>query len=43
MATPLRNFRLDNETWQQLKDRAQKEGTDASTIIRTLITRYLSK
>ena len=43
MATPLRNFRLDNETWQQLKDRAQKEDTDASTIIRTLITRYLSK
>ena len=43
MATPLRNFRLDNETWQRLKDRAHNEGTDASTIIRELITRYLSK
>jgi len=43
MATPLRNFRLDDETWRRLKERAEEEGSDASTLIRTLITRYLSK
>ena len=41
MATPLRNFRLEEETWQQLKDRAKEEGTDASALIRKLIIQYL--
>ena len=43
MATPLRNFRLDDETWQRLKERAEEEGTDASTLIRELIAQHLEK
>lgn len=43
MPTPLRNFRLDDETWQRLKDRADADGIDVSTLIRRLIAEYLNK
>lgn len=43
MPTPLRNFRLDDDTWQRLKDRADADGTDVSTVIRKLITQHLNK
>ena len=42
MPTPLRNFRLDDETWEELLARAKSEGVTASVLIRRLITQYLA-
>ena len=42
MPTPLRNFRLDDETWEALLVRAKSEGVTASALIRRLITQYLA-
>ncbi|MBB5748566.1 putative DNA-binding protein [Micrococcus sp. TA1] len=41
MPTPLRNIRIPDELWQQLIAKAKEQDTDASTIIRQLITQWL--
>lgn len=43
MATPLRNIRVEDDLWRRLRERAERDGTDASAIIRRLITDYLDK
>lgn len=41
MPTPLRAIRIHNNLWNQLKAKAKANGTDASEIVRQLISNYL--
>lgn len=41
MATPLRAIRINDELWTALQAAAAEYNTDASTVIRQLITDWL--
>lgn len=41
-ATPQRTIRIADDLWQAAQDRARAEGTDASELIRRLLTAYLA-
>lgn len=40
--TPQRTIRMDDDLWQAAQARARAEGTDASALIRRLLTTYLA-
>lgn len=39
--TPLRNFRLDDATWQAAKEKAAAEGTTVSAVLAAYLTRWV--
>lgn len=43
MATPLRAIRIPDELWEALQDKAAEKDTDASTVIRELIAKWVKK
>lgn len=42
-ATPQRTIRMPDDLWQAVQDRARAEGTDASGLIRRLLTDYCGR
>ena len=40
--TPQRTIRLSDDLWQAIQNRARTEGTDASGLIRRLLTEYVA-
>ena len=43
MPTPLRSLRIDNERWDRLLARAEKDNTTVTAILRQLIDEYMKE
>lgn len=41
--TPLRNFRCDDELWAAAQDKAEAEGRDVSTVLRELLSKWVTR
>lgn len=41
--TPLRSFRIDDDTWQRARTRAEREGTTVTAVIVERLTEYANE
>ena len=41
--TPIRNLRIADDLWLAVKAKAERQGTDVSTVIRDLLARWVRR